>query len=152
MAQTLYCPVRKAMVIDLPEERVRVQLLALLTEQLGYPRESLAIEKELARMAHIQVPPDQLPQRRADVICFAKGIHPTCDLYPLLLIECKAVKLTPKMFNQVIGYNHYLKACFIALTNGSEAHTAAFDSQQGKYRFVQRMPSYSELLALLGVP
>lgn len=141
----LYCPIRKFHVSSLPEERVRVQLLNQLIFSLGYPRSCIAVEKELAQMPHLRLVDQKFPQRRADLICFAKGIHPEHDLYPLLLIECKAVKLTPKMVNQVVGYNHFIKAYFIALVNQEEARTGWFDPIEGAYRFIPRVPSYTQL-------
>lgn len=146
MEQSLICPIRKAAVASLPEERIRVQLLCDLIEKLGYPSSGLAVEKELAQIPHLRSMGGKLPKRRADIICFAKGIHPTEELYPLLLIECKALKLTSKMINQVVGYNHYLKACYIALVNHEEIRTGWFDRTTQTYKFVPYLPTYAELL------
>lgn len=146
MNQPLVCPIRKAAVPSLPEELIRVQLLCDLIEKLGFPAHNLAVEKELSQIPHLRSMGGKLPQRRADIICFAKGIHPIEELYPLLLIECKAVKLTGKMVNQVVGYNHYLKAPFIALANHEEIRTGWFDSQTQEYRFVPYLPTYAQLL------
>lgn len=148
-AKSLICPIRKAAVTPLPEERIRVQLLCDLIDKLGYPPSGLAVEKELAQIPHLRSMASKLPQRRADVICFAKGIHPTEELYPLLLIECKAIKLTSKMINQVVGYNHYLKACYIALINQEEIRTGWFDKTTQTYQFVPYLPTYTQLLGRL---
>lgn len=143
-----YCPIRRTHVSTLPEELVRVQLVKDLIEKLGYPASGIAIEKELAQMPHLCLQAtDSLPQRRADIICFAKGIHPQYDLYPLMLIECKAVKLTHKMIKQVVGYNHYVKSYFLALVNQDEIRMGWYDRALGGYQFISRLPSYDELLA-----
>lgn len=144
--QLLICPIRKTAVGSLPEERIRVQLLCDLIDKLGYPSNSLTVEKELAQIPHLRSMGGKLPKRRADIICFAKGIHPSEELYPLLLIECKAVKLTPKMVNQVVGYNHYLKACYIALINHEEIRTGWFDRSTQTYQFVSYLPTHAQLL------
>jgi len=144
---THYCPIRKTTVSTLPEERVRVNILNDLIERLGFPASGITVEKELSQMPHLQTTTSPLPQRRADIVCFAKGIHPTYDLFPLLLIECKAVKLTDKMVNQVMGYNYYLKSYFIALANDQEIRMGWFDASAGVYRFILHLPTFKELLA-----
>ncbi len=146
---TLRCPIRKAAVSALPEEQVRVQLLCDLIDQLGFPATLIAVEKELTQIPHLRCFGKKLPQRRADVICYAKGVHSAEELYPLLLIECKAIKLTDKMVNQVVGYNHYLQAHFIALVNQDEIRTGWFDPELKTYRFIPYLPTYSQLLDFL---
>jgi len=141
----IYCPLRKRKVLARPEEAVRVKLIYEMTEKLGYPLSSLALEKELSFMPHLALE-KALPKRRLDLICFAKGIHPEYDLYPLLLIECKAVKLTPKMIPQVTGYNKILKAYFFALVNSNEIQFGRVDPKNGCYQFINRIPHYHELM------
>lgn len=142
----LTCPVRKATVLALPEERVRVQLLCDLIEKLEFPASSIAVEKELSQIPHLRSMVGSLPTRRIDILCFAKGIHPTEEFYPLLVIECKAVKLTSKMVRQVVGYNHYLKAPYIALVNQEEIRFGWYDVSAGMYKFASHLPSYRQLL------
>jgi hypothetical protein len=142
----LICPIRKVAVSSLPEERIRVQLLCDLINKLGYPASHIAVEKELSQVPHLQGAGHRLPLRRTDIVCFAKGIHPTEALYPLLVIECKAVKLTGKMVNQVIGYNHYLQARYIALVNATEVRTGWKDPASGEYHFVPYLPTYDQLI------
>lgn len=145
--QKLHCPIRREWVKDLPEERVRQQLIRLMVEELGYPISYLAVEKELSRMPHLALMgKSKVPQRRADLVCFAKGIHSSFELYPLLLIECKAVKLTPRVITQVTGYNHFMKAYFIALANQDTIQTGWFDPELMTYRFVDYLPPFSALV------
>ena len=146
MGSPLICPIRKVAVTPLPEECIRVRLLCDLIEKLGFPPYTLAVEKELSQIPHLRSLGSKVPQRRADIICFAKGIHPTEELYPLLLIECKAIKLTRKMVNQVVGYNHFLKAPFIALVNHEEIRTGWHNQQSQGYCFASYMPTYAQLL------
>lgn len=143
----LICPVRKVVVPTLPEERLRVQLLCDMIDKLGFPSSCIAVEKELSQIPYLRSVVDKLPQRRADVICFAKGIHATEELYPLIVIECKAVKLTPKMVNQIVGYNHYLHAQYITLINFEEVRTGWIDPISQTYRFVPYLPTYAQLMA-----
>lgn len=144
--RTLFCPIRKNHVLALPEECVRVQLLNDLISKLGFPESGIAIERQLSKMPHLNLSFTQTPNRRLDILCFAKGIYKDHDLYPLLLIECKAVKLTEKMVNQVVGYNRFLRACFICLINEEEIRTGWYDIHQKQYRFIPFLPSYAELM------
>ena len=144
-ASALICPLRGRSVASLPEERVRVRLIKAMLA-MGFPKSGLSIETGLARMPHLKNMCLNLPQRRADLVCFATGIHPSEPLYPLLLIECKGVPLTLNMRRQVIGYNYFLKAHFIALVNQSEAWLG-WQSEAG-YCWQAGFPSYSQLLQL----
>lgn len=135
-----------------PEEKVRQKLLTAMVQELGYPITSLAVEKGLAQLPHLSFGGEKVPERRADILCFAKDIHPAHALYPLLLIECKAVKLTQKAFQQAVGYNYYLQAYFIALANESEIHIGWHDPKEGKYQFSKGLPSYPQLLSSLQLP
>lgn len=146
----IYCQIRKLWVAALPEELVRQNLITYMIQDLGYPSHSLVLEQGLRGLPHLSLSNQQkIPVRRADIICFAKDIHPDYALYPLLLIECKAVKLTAKVINQVAGYNHYLKARYIAIANQTEIQTGWYDPSEKKYLFVNHLPSYSELLQKL---
>jgi hypothetical protein len=149
---TLTCPIRKVQVAPLPEEQVRVHLLNHMIQNLGFPPSAIVVEKGLSQMPHLELNGLRIPKRRADIVCFAGGVHTTSDYHPLLLIECKAVKLTPKMLNQVVGYNHFMKACFIALVNQDEIRTGWFDKAQGKYVFVPYLPSYKDLREAIPLP
>ena len=148
----LYCPIRKRIVSALPEEQVRVRLLHEMIHLLGFPQGGIVIEKELSQMPHLATSSEPLPCRRADIVCFAPGIHPEHSLYPLLLIECKAVEITPKVMNQVIGYNHFVKAYFIAVVNQEKCQVGWFDRNAKTYRYVDYLPTYANLLAKISRP
>jgi len=114
-----------------------------MLRQLAFPRETLAVEKELRHMPHLATSAS-IPDRRADILCYAKGIHATIDLYPLLMIECKAVRINSKVIDQVVGYNHYVQACFVCVANQHEVRTG-WRNSQGTYDFVPYLPSYADL-------
>jgi len=123
---------------------MRQKLVHQIVHQLGYPKSSLSVEISLHQLPHLEGSIPSLPQRRTDLICFAKGIHPEWDLYPLLVVECKAVKLTDKCMAQLIGYNHFLNAYFVALANEDELRFGW--RKNGEYQFINRLPSYRELM------
>lgn len=142
----LFCRVRKEWIIALPEEKVRQGVLSQLIDILGFPASNIALEKKLSQMPHVTSMASKLPTRRADIVCFAQNIHPEHSLYPLLLIECKAVPLTKRVINQVVSYNHYVKAYFLAIANQDEVQIGVFDRTIGEYRFEKGLPSYPILL------
>lgn len=111
---SLYDPFRQSWVVASPEEIVRQKLLHVMTTQLGFPRELLAVETQISEIPHLRGVAN-LPKRRADIICFAKEIHPEHPLYPLLLIECKEGQAGEAAASQVMGYNHFIQAHYAAV-------------------------------------
>ncbi len=147
----LFDPVRKIWVTATPEEKVRQNLLKWMMESLGYPKEFLSIEKDLNTFPHVKVEGKSFPERRLDIVCFAKDIHPLYPLYPLLVIECKQTRLTQKVIDQVVGYNYHLKAHFIAIANHEEIRVGYLNHQTNQYQFTQHLPTYRELLNVVSV-
>jgi hypothetical protein len=134
MLDSLFCPLRKTWVAALPEEKVRQGLIHEMTQNLGYPLGSLILEKSLNQLPHLQNH-SSLPKRRADLIVIAKDIHPQHSFYPLLLIECKAVPLTHKALRQMIGYNQFIGAPFIAAVNQTQSYFGWFQPDKKDFTF-----------------
>lgn len=127
-----------------PEEEIRQQLLKRMTEEMHYPVEYLVLEKELKLLPHLKNTIN-IPSRRLDIVCFAK--HPsTNSLFPLLLVECKAVPIQSDMLRQLTGYNHFVKAPFIAIINRSECRFGWFDKKKMAYVYTSSFPTYSDLI------
>ena len=137
----IYDPIRKIWVLADPEEIVRQTLIQKMIHCLGFPAELLAVEVDLNSLSHITT---KAPDRRADLICFAKGIHPSYPLYPLLLIECKRGKASKKALDQLIGYNYFVKAPFIAVADSEEIITKSCTRQDSPDR--RFIPMYQDLL------
>lgn len=137
----LFCLIRQSWVTGTPEEKVRQKLLLYLTQELGYPRAHITVEKELKKIPHLVNSPLEIPNRRADIICFGKDIHPEYSLFPFLMIECKAIPLTTKVIHQVMGYNHSVKAKYIAVANQNELHVGE-QHPSGQYTFTDMLPRY----------
>lgn len=129
-----------------PEERVRQSWLTHLIQNLHFPIGGFAIEKGLNQMPHIAQQAMSLPQRRADLIFFAQNIHPLYELYPLLLIECKAIPLNEKVIRQTAGYNYYVQAPFFAVVNQNEGKTYWYDKETNQLQSTQNIPSYENLM------
>lgn len=93
---------------------------------------------------------DSIPDRRVDILCFGKGIHPHHLLYPLLAIECKESKtLATQAMEQVIGYNYHLKSYFVAVSYPGGVEWGYLDKVTGRYQFFPFLPSYPELIKSL---
>lgn len=140
--------VRKAWVAATPEEIVRQQLLQKMIHKLDFPKDLISVEKDIRQLPHL-LSVSNLPDRRADIICFAKDVHPQYPLYPLLLIECKEDRLDLKAQEQLLGYNHHVKAHFVALAGQSEVQLGYYDKDVQSYRFIPYLPSYNRLLSMV---
>lgn len=136
-SSTLYDPIRKKWVEKTPEECIRQLLILHMIEQLGYPPALIAVERELSSFKGAQEH-SAVPKRRVDILVFNKSSAGA--LTPLLMIECKAVALTPKFTQQLVGYNSFIGAPFIALANGKDVLTGHYDGEQ--YRFQPGLPHW----------
>ncbi len=142
---------RKSWMKATPEERVRQELIQAMITSYGYPKEMIGVEMNLSDIPHLQMQKKKIPDRRIDIVCFAKNIHKDYPLYPLLLIECKQDGKLKGALDQILGYNHYVGACFIAV-----ATTSVFLLQfLGKSGIVQKdlkhPPLYKELIQAVQV-
>ena len=133
----LFCLVRKCEVHATPEEWVRQKLLAQMIEELGYPSSFLAVEKKLSELPLADFSKKSIPNRRVDVVCYGAG----ASFEPLLLIECKANSYGDKEMRQLLGYNYYVGARFLALVNPQKTTFLSVVDQQ----FRDHLPSYSQL-------
>ncbi len=138
MSKEVFDEIRGIWVAATPEEIVRQKLLQKMTKELFYPKELLSIEKSLSELCKIEA-----PLRRVDITCFAKDLQG--DLYPLLVIECKEHKsyLQPAI-EQILGYNHFLKAPFVAVSY-PEGEQFGFKTEKG-LSFLPYLPSYPDLV------
>lgn len=115
-----------------------------MEETLGYPRALLGVEKSLQDIADETFQKKQIPRRRVDVVCFSRQL-----IKPLLLIECKAEVLNQKSFRQVIGYNYYVKAPFIAVASDTAVLMGMYNPGTLSYEFVEGLLPYQDLLKVL---
>ena len=132
-----------------PEEKVRQNLINVMTNKLGFPSGLIVTEKKLSQLPYLNISNIKIPNRRIDILCYGKNIHPDFDLYPLLMIECKAVALTDKVIKQVVGYNYYVKSYFVAIANEQEIKIGWYDKKIQRYTFIDYLPSYKEIITAL---
>lgn len=103
----LWNPILKKAFKNLPEERVRLQLVDYLTEEAAFSKNRLSFETP------VNLPRDKAASR-TDLICYDS------DFKPLLLIECKApeIKLDGKAAIQISRYNQMVGASTLMISNG----------------------------------
>lgn len=123
-------------------------LLHRMVHELDFPASHIVLEKELRQLPHLSQAGPGVPNRRIDILCYAPNIHPEHTLYPLLAVECKAIKLAPQAFNQIVGYNFHLKAPFVALANPDEVQFGWLQPD-GSYRFMKGIAKYGQLITLI---
>jgi hypothetical protein len=140
----IFDQIRQVWVKVTPEEQVRQQWLKRMVDQLDYPRELLVVEKGIKELPHITS--SEAPDRRLDILCYGRGIHPDHALFPLILIECKEGRLTESAVNQAIGYNYHVGAFFAAVVNLDEVRLGYLDKFENKYMFCSFLPSFKELI------
>lgn len=129
------------------EETIRRFWIKIMVEDLGFPRALIAVEKQLSKLPHIRhLPLNSIPNRRIDIVVFSKENE---ALFPLLLIECKAVDLHPRFFNQALSYNQVVQAPFVALANQEKFLLGKFDSQSHLFSFQEGLNTYEQLVASL---
>lgn len=141
-ANKIYCPLRQSSVPALPEEKIRVGLIIYMIEKLGYPKGSFVIEKSLSNLPHIKNKFTNIPKRRVDILCYSNFNH---SLSPFLLIECKAIPLNKQALQQVAGYNYYIGAPFMAITNGVDIYHGTIDPVSKEVKYLNYLPSYDDL-------
>lgn len=142
----IFDEIRGIWVAATPEEIVRQKLLHRMVHQLKFPKELIAVEKSIEEIVPLFSAKSRLPARRADIICFAKGAHPGSAFYPLLLIECKQGAIDEGAMDQVLGYNHFIQAYFVAVANDVELRLGHYNSDLKNYDFISFLPTYHQLI------
>ncbi len=137
--EKLYDPYRNQWVVATPEEKVRQQWLEVMTEHLSFPKELIVIEKAIERLPHLKKG-GALPQRRIDLLAYTKLKEG--PLKPLILIECKCIPLTDKALMQVLGYNHFVGASYIAIANQEEIRIGFKDQKTNELTMLDFLPAY----------
>ena len=134
----IFDPFRKEWVVSTPEEIVRQNFLSYMIKELGYPQHLIALEKSLRELPSLKG--QKVPLRRIDILCFERK-----TLSPLLLVECKAVPINRKSLPQVMGYNAFIKAPFIALVNANSIVFGWKDEEKNRWCYGDALPQFTEL-------
>jgi hypothetical protein len=124
--------IRKKYVLLTPEEWVRQHILRYLTEEKGFPVSLISVE------AGVKV--NRLKRRYDALIRNRYGD-------PLVLVECKSptVQIRQATFDQVVAYNHSIKAGYLLITNGLKHYFCKLDPENRDYSFMDSIPLYENL-------
>jgi hypothetical protein len=135
MSQRVYDPIRLRYVAATSEEMVRQLLLRKMIHELAYPKGLIAVEKEIGEHG-----------RRFDIVCYGCHFHPLHELFPLLLIECKADECSDAAREQALGYNATIGAPFVCIASKTQIHTLWLNSD--RIASVSFLPPYRDLLEM----
>jgi len=132
------CAIRKIQVKATPEEHVRQKFLQQMIGEWGYPPSLIMVEKALSELPLQNDTSKKIPQRRMDIVAYTKTGE---SLRPLLLIECKEKDNSKKALRQLLGYNYFIQAPFVALVTAT--HYTVIDAMTS--RAIDGKPFYSSL-------
>lgn len=126
--------IRKKFLLLTPEEWVRQNITAFLIEDRKFPPGLISAE------SGIKV---NTLSRRYDILVYSKNRN------PLVLVECKAphIKITQKVFDQIIAYNYSVRAAFLLVTNGLQ-HFFLRKNEGGQFIFCDKIPEFQELTTI----
>ncbi|MBI5274647.1 MAG: type I restriction enzyme HsdR N-terminal domain-containing protein [Chlamydiales bacterium] len=138
----IYDAIRKKWVSATPEELVRQYWIQVMVQELHFPINSLVVEKTLKEIPLLALPKRKIPNRRFDLICFHQK---ETEIKPLMMVEFKATSLSEDVFSQVIGYNFYIQAAFIAIANQTAIKVGWYCKEKNAYQAMDYLPTYQEL-------
>ena len=131
--------IRKTLVPDTPEERVRQEYLSGLIDYQGFPESSIDTEYSLSRI-------DKHRRGRVDIVVWEKRYEKA-----LLIAETNSpsVSLTGQTLNQAIKYQKTLGGSYIVTTNGADIRS--YRLEQGTWREIGNDFTYDNLKSTDGL-
>lgn len=125
----IFDSVRKRWLLLTGEEWVRQNIVAYFVSTLQYPKEIIALEKEITVNGL---------RKRFDILLYGSGHQ------PWMLVECKApdIKLSEDVLQQALRYNLTVPARWLVITNGE--HTVVWRKEEGRLTTVPAFPSWDE--------
>jgi hypothetical protein len=126
-------PLRRKYVRLTPEEWVRQNFVQYLVNEGKYPPGLIGIEV-MFRWNKLK--------RRVDIL-----VHNRLG-EPVMIVECKEpeVRISDKVFDQIVCYNMGLKVPYIVVTNGLDHYACKMNFQENKYDYLDVLPLYEDLL------
>mgnify|MGYP001424700813 CR=1 FL=1 len=125
----IHDPIRRKYLVQTPEETVRQLTVLYLTEEKGYPKNRISIEKKLKI--------NELT-KRFDILIYEEAMQ------PFLLVECKApaVPISQDTFRQIAIYNMPLNVRFLMVTNGLVTYCCEMNYELATYTFLEEVPAF----------
>lgn len=117
--------IRKQWLLLNEEEWVRQNFIQFLVQEMKYPVELIAVEKEI-QLGELK--------KRFDILIYDRNHK------PWMLVECKAGEITldEKVLMQVLRYNISMPANFLVITNGH--FTYAWERSGCELKEILQMP------------
>jgi hypothetical protein len=118
---------RKKWILLTPEEYVRQALIHFLVDELAYPLNWIAVEKQIKVNGLV---------KRFDALVYDKNHQ------PWLLVECKApsIAITAEVFDQIARYNLHFSAPFLVVTNGRDLFCAKVHREPELIEWLEHLP------------
>jgi len=118
---------RKIWIVLTPEEWVRQNVLAYITQTKQYPSSLIAIEKEFS-LGELK--------KRCDIAVYDRAAQ------PWMIIECKEMNasLNRKVLDQVLRYHISLPAKYLIITNGQYCY--GFEKREGRFYEIGSFPEF----------
>lgn len=125
----IFCSIRHKYLVITPEEIVRQLVLQYLIKVKSYPKNRIAVEKQLDINGR---------KKRFDILILNKAVEPE------VLIECKApnVPITQAVFNQITQYNMSLKTDLLIITNGRMTYCCTINREDERFEFLSEIPVF----------
>jgi hypothetical protein len=120
---------RKKYILLTPEEWVRQNVLEFLVQHKNYPRQWIAVEKEININGL---------KRRYDALIYNQNE----DLNLLIEFKAPKVKIDIKVFEQIAAYNYLLVAPNLLISNGMEHFFAQINLENKSFSFLEEIPNY----------
>ncbi|MFK7948676.1 MAG: type I restriction enzyme HsdR N-terminal domain-containing protein [Saprospiraceae bacterium] len=127
----IFCTIRHKYLVITPEEIVRQLLLLYLIKIKLYPKNRIAVEKQLTINGR---------KKRFDILVLNKEVEPE------ILIECKApnVPITQAVFNQIAQYNMSLNSDLLIVSNGKSTYCCHVDRKNQQFEFLSVIPVFEK--------
>ena len=127
--RTIFDAIRKRWLVLTPEEWVRQNIVAYFTTTLQYPKEAIAVEKEIVVNGL---------KKRFDVVVYDSNHQ------PWMLVECKApqVYLNELVLQQALRYHLALPVQWIVITNGE--NTIGWKKKSTTLSLIETLPFWGE--------
>ncbi len=128
--QLIFDSIRKKFVVLTPEEWVRQNFIQYLVSEKNYPRNLMAVEKQVKVNGK---------QRRFDLLVYSRNGQPR------LIVEFKApgVKITQDAFDQVVRYNMALRVDKVIVSNGLQHFACDIDYKTNSFSYLKEIPEYT---------
>ena len=128
--QLIFDLIRKKFVVLTPEEWVRQNFIQYLVSEKNYPRNLMAVEKQVKVNGK---------QRRFDLLIYSRNGQPR------LIVEFKApgVKITQDAFDQVVRYNMALRVDKVIVSNGLQHFACTIDYKKNSFFYLKEIPEYT---------